>query len=84
MGGHGQKIKFERGEPKFKGDLQHFTSRKLAEANLFLLNIKKNCSFVSDTKFQKVNQMFSYLILLELYDYVIMKYEEKRKFFYIA
>ena len=43
-GGPEQKIKFGRGA-KFREQLQHFTSRKLAEAN-FLLNIKK-CSFMS-------------------------------------
>ena len=50
-GGPEQKIKFGgglnlRGDLKFRGGLQHFISRKLAEANL-LLNIKKKCSFMS-------------------------------------
>ena len=45
-GGPEQKIKFGgglnlRGDLKFRGGLQHFISRKFAEANL-LLNIKKN------------------------------------------
>ena len=48
-GGGGQNL---RGDLKFRagGGLQHFTSRKLAEANL-LLNIKKMLFYVSDAEF---------------------------------
>ena len=70
-GGLGVWAKLE-GDLKFRGG----GGAKVFHILKSFIEYKKMFFYVFDTKFQNVNQMFCYLILMELYDYVIMKYEE--------